>query len=383
MSTTAVTVEVVQGFDALAALKDTWEAIFAVKPNEPSTSFEWMAAMAVHHVRPGDRCRLVQLRRDGRLIGLVPLVRREVRLLGQRVGLLTPLTEDYNTHSDLLLASLDAGTASALVSGLFRSGDDWDCFRMARLLADNPLVTALESALSAGGHLYARRPGLPAYVLELPDSNERYLADRSAKFRNHLKRTTRKLHDTGTVRVVQLECGDDFESAYTALLDVERASWKQAHGTSITAVGRQVGFYHDFARAAFGAGRLHLQWLTLDGQPVAYNLGYLTGWGYHYLKTSYSHAHRPLGPATVLRASLIESLIAARVPRFDFPGEPYEWEAQWAGTLRSRTVLSAYPATLRGRTLATLEGLRERVRPSGGLKHVDPRAQRAPGKERA
>ena len=254
---------------------------------------------------------------------------------------------------------------------------------MARLLEENPLVPALQRALSAGGHLHGRREGLPAYMLDLPASFDQYFAERSAKFRNHLKRVERKLNEAGQVRIRELEHADAFDEAFDALLQVERASWKQSHGTSITAVDRQTGFYRDFARGALGTGRLRLQWLTLDALPVAYNLGYLTSSGFHYLKTSYDHELRSLGPATFLRARLLESLIAARVARFDFPGEPYEWEAQWTRSIRWRTVLSVYPKTLRGRTLATIDRLHHRGRAARRVTHVDPRAQRARQRESA
>jgi CelD/BcsL family acetyltransferase involved in cellulose biosynthesis len=335
--------------------------------------------MADHHIQPDDRCLLVELRRGSTLIGILPLVRRVLTVLGQRVRLLAPLSEEYNTHSDVLLASADDESASALVAALVGLDERWDCFRMARLLRENPLVAPLRRAFDAAGCLQGEREGPSAYVLDLPRSFDEYLAGRSAKFRNHLKRVTRKLQAAGDLRVCRLAPGDSFDAAYDALLQVERASWKHGHGTAITAVTRQAGFYRDLARVARAAGRAHLQWLTIDGRPVAYNLGYLTPGGYHYLKTSYDQQWRPLGPSTFLRTRLIEELIAAGVARFDFPGDPYEWESQWTRTTRPRTVLTVYPPTLRGRALAAAEWLRHRRGAKPGLTHVDPRAQRPPG----
>ena len=374
VSVMPVSVDVLEGFGALASLKERWDQLFLSRPNEPSTSFEWTRAMATHHVQQGDRCLLVQLRRGEALIGIVPLVLRQIKIMGQSIGLLTPLSEENNTHSDLLLVCADNESVMAFVSALFRLDVEWDCFRLARLLEQNPLVPALRRALSAGGHRYLMREGLPAYVLELPPSFDDYLAGRSAKFRNHLKRSVRKLNEAGKVDVCELDHADAFEQAYDSLLRVERASWKQSHGTSIASVERQAGFYRDFGHAAFGNGRLHLQWLTLDTRPIAYNLGYMTGAGYHYLKTSYDAAYRPLSPATCLRARLVESLIARGVNRLDFPGEPYEWEAQWTDTIRWRLVCAIYPPTVRGRALAAFDRLRHWRKAARTLGHVDPRA---------
>ena len=372
-----IVTSVSEGLQAIEPLRAEWEQLFLARPNQPSSSFEWTAAMARHHARPDDSCVVIQLRRGGTLVGVVPLVRRLTAARGVKVRLLQPLSEYYNTHSDLLLASSDGESVSAFTAALCALDIRWDCFRMARLLEDNPLAESLRHTLGDGGVRCQLRNGVPAYVLDLPDSFDAYLAARSAKFRNHLKRTTRKVHDRDAA-VHHLEPGGDFNSAYDAVLQVERGSWKESHGTSITAVAHQAGFYRDFAAAAYAVGRLHLQWLTIDRRPVAYNLGYLTPAAYHYLKTSYVHDVRPISPATYLRARLVESLIAAGVARIDFPGDPYEWEAQWTDTVQWRTVLSAYPRTLPGRMLAAADRWRYRAAAPRRVEHLNPRASQQP-----
>jgi CelD/BcsL family acetyltransferase involved in cellulose biosynthesis len=165
------------------------------------------------------------------------------------------------------------------------------------------------------------------------------------------------------------------------VLEIERSSWKHEHGTAITAVSHQTGFYRDLCLGARAAGRLHLQWLTLDGKPAAYNLGYVRNGSYHYLKTSYDAKLRQLSPATYLRARLIAGLIDRGVRHFDFPGEPYEWEAQWTDSIRWRKVITMYRQTLRGRTLMLLERLRHPRQPERTVRHVDARAStRPPGR---
>lgn len=369
-----VSTDVSEGFEQLASLQSRWDELFLLRPNEPSTSFEWVSAMARHHVRPNDRCFIVRLEQDRNIVGIVPLVARALKVMGRRITLVGPLTEEYNTHSDLLLRSTDENLVRAFVRALGQLPMKWDCFRMARLLEESPLTSMLQRCLHEGGHRVGIRDGLPAYVLSLPGSYDDYLEARSAKFRNYLKRTERKILSSGAVDVFELRPQDEFDGAYSTLLQVEQASWKQLHGTSISAVERQTRFYRDFCAAALGRGRLHLQWLTLDARPVAYNLGYVTDGGYHYLKTSYDHAYRAVSPATFLRARLIESLINRGVQQLDFPGEPYEWERQWTDDIRWRTVLTVYSGTLSGRILGIVERLRYRKPAERRVQHVDPRA---------
>ncbi len=367
---------VTEGFDDLPALRDQWSELFCSRAHEPSTSFEWTIAMARNHVRPSDRCVLVQLRRDGRLHGLVPLVVRSVPFLGQPVTMLAPLSEEYNTHSDLLLRSTDADTMSAFLRALFELQTPWDYFRMARLVEEGETAVGLREALASRGPTHQAWDGIAAYVLAMPASYEQYLAARSAKFRNHLKRSERKLAEAGSVAVA--EVGSDVEAGLNALMQVERASWKHTHGSAISALAHQTAFYRDFCLGAHAEGRLHLHWLTIDERPIAYNLGYLQGDRYHYLKTSYDEALRALSPSTVLRARLIEGLIRQNVKVFDFPGEPYEWETQWTDTARWRQVLTVYGGTFRGRLLHLAERVRHLSGAEKAIRHVDPRATRPP-----
>lgn len=370
--TPGIAVDVTEGFDTLDGLRAPWDEVFRSRRHEPSTSHEWTRAMVAHHVRPGDTCLLLTLRTADRVEGFVPLVCRDVPLLGMRIRVLAPLSEQSNTHSDLLVRRVDHATISSFVTALGNLGVAWDCFRMSALLEDEPLARELQSCLAHGRHRHTRRDGLPAYVLDLPASFDDYLVDRSQKFRGHLKRTTKKVESAGLVEVHTVATPHEFETAYDAVLTIERASWKDSHGSAITSVEHQAGFYRDFGRDALGANRLHLQWMTIDGRPVAYNLGFISGDTYHYLKTSYDAAFRSLGPSTWLRARLIRELLARQVRRLDFPGEPYEWERQWTTTLRWRQAVVMYGSTARGRLLQAVDRLRRRQEVRT-LAHLDPR----------
>jgi CelD/BcsL family acetyltransferase involved in cellulose biosynthesis len=99
---------------------------------------------------------------------------------------------------------------------------------------------------------------------------------------------------------------------------------------------------------AFRKNWLHLRFLYLDDQPVAYNFGLLVKDTYFYLKTSYADVERPLSPSTFLRAQLIEELIDGGVKQFDFPAEPYEWERQWTDDRRGHHSLTIFGRSPKG-----------------------------------
>jgi CelD/BcsL family acetyltransferase involved in cellulose biosynthesis len=355
------------------ALSDAWEELFRSAGREPSTSFDWTSALLRHFVKPGDRTFLVRAWRDGRLIALLPLLARPGTLFRHKVVTLSPLSEQWGTHSDILIRDLDDATVDALIDRLFELDLRWECFRMPKLPEHNPLLYALERSLLRRRATYDLHDDVPEYYLTLPPSLPRYLESRSAKFRNYHRRVERRLAKRGRVGVVEIADLRDFPAAWEEILRIERASWKQSHRSSIPETPSVQCFLRDAWQGALERGRLDLHFLTIDGSPVAYDLGYLHAGCYSYLKTSYDHAYRYESPATALRVRLIERLIGSGVRTFEFPGPLYIWEQQWTDTVRWHKTLCLYNRTVTARALASMN--RWRRRPSAGrvITHVDPR----------
>ena len=218
------------------------------------------------------------------------------------------------------------------------------------------------------------RDAYASYFLELPATFDEYLSARSSKFRSYLKRVERKIAAESEVSVTDHTAVDEVDHAYDMLLEIERASWKHEHGTAISAVPHQVGFYRDLCQGAAARGRLHLQVLSLGGRPAAYNLGYIRDSTYFYLKTSYGEAWRQLGVATCLRAHLIRSLIERGLCFMDFPAEPYEWERQWTETVRWHKKVALFSVTPVGMGLSLAERLRRDKAANRSVNHIDPRS---------
>jgi CelD/BcsL family acetyltransferase involved in cellulose biosynthesis len=368
-----LSVEPVYGVDQLAPCRAAWERLFDAAPNEPSTSYEWTDALSRSHLSPGDRFILLKVRSGPDPIAFVPLVARSERLVGLPVVVLSPISEWYNTHSSILARERTREVADAVVDAMAGLGVRWDLFQMSRLLDEDPLLDHLRASLVQRGSSFEIRQIDPSYLLALPNSFDAFLAARSAKFRNHLKRTRRRINALPSATVIEWDQLADFDEAYEMLLTVEKNSWKQANGTAITAIERQTNFYRNMSRGAASAGRLHLHFLMIDGAPVAYNLGCVVGDRYSYLKTSFDETVRSLGASTYLRAHLVESLIAHKLRWLDFPAEPYEWERQWTETVRWHRSIVIYNSTWSARLLSGINRVRRRQAAKPQFAHGDTR----------
>lgn len=343
-----IAADILRGRARLTELKSDWDRLMRGGDYEPSVSFEWTAALMESHVQGDDDIAWIILKRGRSVIGIIPLVLRPTKILGQTVIVAFPVSELSDTHSDLLIEELSEPVLAAVVDALYRSGLSWDVFRMTRLLEARPLGAHLCEMMYKQQKRFEFRREQPSLFLTLDNTFEDYLRKRSGSFRNALKRIERKLMSRGTVTIRDHQDYPDVGQAYEVLLSIEQRSWKQAHGTAISSISRQTTFYRHLCMSAAQRQWLHLEFLYLDDRPVAYNLGLILKDTYFYLKTSYDRLERPFSPSTYLRAKLVESLIRQGVKRFDFPAEPYEWERQWTDEVRWHRSLTIFAPTLKG-----------------------------------
>lgn len=371
-----VVAEIHRGRGMLNQLKADWDRLLEHGDSEPSASFEWTAALMESHVQDSDDIAWIILKRRGTVIGIVPLVLRAVRKLGQTFITALPISELSNTHSDLLLEEVSEPVLVAFVDALYRSDLYWDVFSMTRLLEARPLGALFCEIVRQRRGRFEFSREQPSFFLTLDNTFEGYLQRRSGSFRNALKRIERKLMGRGRVEIRTHDDFPDIDQAYEALLSIEQRSWKKAHGTSISSVSRQTTFYHHLCTLTSQKEWLHLGFLYLDGRPIAYNLGLVLKHTYCYLKTSYDYAERPLSPSTLLRARLLEGLINRGVKLFDFPGEPYEWERQWTDEMRWHRSLTLFAPSIKGRAYRLYRKAKAigSGGSDGGLQYVDPRA---------
>ena len=376
-----ITAEVLPATHGLENLRAAWDRLFGEAGREPSLSWAWSRAIMRNHLAGNVDWFTMVLRRDRQPAAIIPMQATRHRAFGFELVTLQPIQERNNTHTDLLMGA-DPQLLDAWLDELAKLPFRWDVITLARLLEGSPLLKELENALRRRRQNYRARLEQPSYYLALPDSFDTYLAARSGKFRNYLKRAEKKLTTAG---VVTFDVIDDADvgAGYEEMLAIERASWKHAHGTAISAVAHQTGFYRDLCSGAREAGMLHLSFLRLDGAAVAYNLGVIVGGRYYYLKTSFVESWKDHGVATIGRARLIRHLIESGCREFDFPAEPYEWEKQWADVVRWHRSLFVFRKGLRGRLVALAMTLRDRARSRRRREIIYSNARdlRAPGTE--
>ena len=132
--------EVITKQDEILQYREAWNNLFESGEHEVSTSFEWTYALLTTHLNENDLFLLMIFKDAEEIVGLVPLIISKTKKYGQSIKTLFPISEYYNTHSDILLKDKSEQLIEAFVNYLCEINYKWDMFRIGRFVETNPII---------------------------------------------------------------------------------------------------------------------------------------------------------------------------------------------------------------------------------------------------
>jgi hypothetical protein len=178
---------------------------------------------------------------------------------------------------------------------------------------------------------------------------DEYFASLPRKFRWNLRNFEKKMQAAGEVVHRVFESGSDLELFHNALQEIEKGSWKEEAGSSLTVNTLQERFHSRLMRAAAEHGWFSGHVLEFRGEPVSYVWGLMYGNIFYDLKESYKSVHRDLGPGHVLKLSLMEQLFSRRLAFYDYMGLCDEYKMRWTDKTYVRSTFLLYNETIAAR----------------------------------
>lgn len=330
-----------------------WRGVVSACPEPPTgsdmtTSPEWHGALA-HAFMRGQRARvLVAHGADGAILAALPVFRR-LSKGGSRFGDVLALpTEAYGGRA-AILAEPDAGDApERLLRQLDLEYPDWSRLEMTVTSGNQRSANFIAAARACIGAIESEVLPASPYVV-LPDSFDAYFMTLRPSFRTEVRRGERRLREVGKLTRRLFSTTEDLEPLWDAICSIERASWKEAAGTSITANPAQEHFYREFLPRGAAAGQLLAAVLYLDDRPIAHKLCLYEGGVAAILKMSYVEDLKRYYPSTVLLAGYLAELIARGSRYLDFMGVCDDFKMRWTNLTYNRTRYVLFRRSVRGR----------------------------------
>jgi CelD/BcsL family acetyltransferase involved in cellulose biosynthesis len=275
-----------------------------------------------------------------KLRGILPLVRRRIIVGGLPIVKLTLPANFHCSRASLTVCPGEEG--AAVLKELWQAAKSlpqWDTLDVANVVEGNGLDRLIALARADGYRTARKRTSqtlhlsMDASTPEKSGAQPPWLAGTRPKFRSHLRRAKRQVEEQGTLELKHYNEADP--EALAKFYALEASGWKGAEGTAIKCDAHTRQFYDAVAQAAARAGYLSLDFLELNGRPIAGHFGFNLRGRYFLAKAGYDEAFRRHGPGQLLVNEILGWTRERGLHEFDFVG-PATWdESRWASARRN------------------------------------------------
>jgi CelD/BcsL family acetyltransferase involved in cellulose biosynthesis len=306
-------IDEINGLDDLAGWRPAWHRLLA--ETEGASFFQTLEWLEVYwrHFGPGQRLRVLIASAAGRPTGIMPLVVREERT---KVGQIRVMT--YPLHGwGSFYGPIGPQPGQTLAAGLAhvrRTARDWDVIELRWVDALGADHGQTEQAMRTAGLQTYRTVWEQIAVIDMIGSWEDYLASRTSKWRNNLRRAERRLSQRGHVEYVRFRpqgieyaVADPRWDLYDACENLAGKSWQGSSSTGTTLSHESIRqFLRDAHAAAAAVGAVDVNLLLLDGSPLAFAYNYHGRGNVIGLRAGYDADLSRDGAGTVLGARMVE-----------------------------------------------------------------------------
>jgi len=260
------------------------------------------------------------------------------------------ITDIYPGRTGILSAGSHSGVQSALLEHALTQSVAWDLFTFTVVAGSASEQALLAVAAERALQINITQEEICPFI-EFPDSWEAYLQTKTSKFRYNLRKREAKLGDEGELTLRCIRNRDETSEFLDAMLEIDRHSWKERAGTSMTQRPEQGNFHRQIAPDYADKGLLRCYLLVLNGEPVAYLFGMLDGTTYYNLKSSYREEYKRYSPGVILKAMIMRELVAEGLRLWDFVGTAEPHKLQWSSSTYTLRQYTIFNRTFRGMML--------------------------------
>lgn len=270
---------------------------------EPNPFFEsWYLLPSLRHLPDTDDVMILRYEQDGRLAGLMPIM-RPTRYYRWPVPHLSSWL-----HANCFCGTplVRRGSEEAFWQAALDWADDHPgpalFMHLRGIPLDNPLHTALANVIAHQGRqaetVHLEQRAMLASNLSPDDYLEVSL---SGKKRKELRRQARRLSEEGDLAFTRMIDSTDIGRWCDDFLLLESAGWKGKAGSALASDKGTERMFRESLSGAAERGRLERLSLTLDGRPLAMLANFLAAPGAFSFKTAFDEAYARYSPGVLLQ----------------------------------------------------------------------------------
>ena len=340
-----------QSLAECSALKEAWNAI--VRQNartidglDVTATFDWTSALCDNFL-PDQPQKVIVLQDGGDIVGVLPFFERKTKATGFVTREISPIVELYGRRGGFVVKDNSPSYLEKMFEFLYEL-KDWDTLTFT-IVDGGAFANAFEQMVQSRGYVVDILSKSYSPCVSLTQDWDSYFSQLDPKFRYNFKNREKKLKQLGSIKFKIYETKEVSTEFIDAMLQIERRSWKEKAGTSITTNLYQERFYKLFTPRAVENGWFLGLLLTVNDVPIAHTYGIVFENIFYNLKISYDESYKAISPGHLITGFTIRELYRRGVAIYDFHGNPEWYKMKWANMTYSKTHYVMYNKTWRAR----------------------------------
>lgn len=330
----------------------------------PFRTFAWTQTWWRYYREPNSALwMLAVLDEHDELVGIAPWYLQHTKTQGRLVRFLGSgeVCSDYLTI--LAEPELVRAVSRALADWLAGEGaSQWDLLDLSGVEADDSAVLALRQRLAELGHRVDVRLDEACWRAELPGDWNQFLATLSKSRRERTRALLRRGVDTGRATVHRVTNQQELDWAFEVLIELHQKRRNSLDQSGCFASSRFTAFHRDIARQLLALEQLRMQWIELDGRPVAAEYSFVGGSTVYYYQGGFEPEVADERPGWLSFAISLRGAIEEGYQAYDFLRGDEPYKASWGATQRPlarvRVVGRQKAARVRFSTSRACEGMK-------------------------
>ncbi|MBS0170980.1 MAG: GNAT family N-acetyltransferase [Nitrospira sp.] len=366
-----LTIRAVTSLKEFKGLACEWEQLLhSVPGHSVFLTWEWLYYWSKHYL--GDGCLKILLAFDDRerVVGIAPFYARRTGIPGLGFNWFREwrfLGSDGVGSSYLdLIAS--GHHKPALLQSLSRylftdARNEWDILTLSDMPAESTTLDLWNEWFGETGKVGEMTATACCPVIRLPGTVDAYRAGLGRNTRYTLQRKTKCLQQAGDIRYRRATSPAEVEAALESLMTLHQQRWTARADGGVFAKEMPKRFHREVVQVLSERGRVSLDWLELEGRPIAAIYGFVYGDTYDFYLPGFDPAAVPRSsPGMLLLHHRIEQAIRDGVKTIDLLQGAQPYKLAWATDLRRLMTLRVYNRSARAVTLKLLESAKQAIK---------------------
>ncbi len=307
--------------DEFDRLQDAWTALVERSGCTIFQTFEWQRAWWKYFGK-GRRLNIIVIEREGRVIGIAPMIRERVGFFGIKImSALKFAGSDISDYIDVIAEPDDLPEIlKYLVEYIKSTEKTWDFFEMRDVSERYQTRDLLRRYLEEAGLKVFTYKGNVCPEVQLPATWENFLLHISGNVRYQLKKKSDRLKKAFPVELELIKDGDDaVENAVREFASIHGARWEGLGYKNAFKDANHLAFHVEVAQMFARRGWLRMFFLKVGRSRVAVNFDFNFHDRIYFYQGNANGSEEVMkySPGFLLRCAAIEEGIAEGMKTYD------------------------------------------------------------------